>query len=245
MANEREAKMMEAATDALSGRLSELKSSAGQLILKLETDQTLNWPSFLDSYALISGQMNSLLRTMKHEKTPTLKKYITLPLLLSPDRDEELLKMTEHRVQTFSHDLAPDYLRTISDPDIESRHQSYETRASGVVPDQQNKQLSVMDKITKDTLKLISKEREEMDARSAVKSEMEKTFGPEDTNALLAAINHGKGLKASAGPGPMVNRNSPVPGPSVNMGGPQQVNKAPSTIKTNIKAANQVHPYQR
>ena len=95
----------------------------GQLILKLETDQTLNWPSFLDSYALISGQMNSLLRTMKHEKTPALKKYITLPLLLSPDRDEELLKITEHRVQTFSHDLIPDYLRTRPDPELEARHQ--------------------------------------------------------------------------------------------------------------------------
>merc|ERR1719410_2375506 len=131
--------MMEAATEALSGRLAELKSSAGQLILKLETDQTLNWPSFLDSYALISGQMNSLLRTMKHEKTPALKKYITLPLLLSPDRDEELLKITEHRVQTFSHDLIPDYLRTRPDPDIESRHQGYENRAGLIVTDQQTR----------------------------------------------------------------------------------------------------------
>ena len=43
------------------------------------------------------GQMNSLLKQMKHEKTPPLKKYITLPLLLNPDRDEELLKLTEHR----------------------------------------------------------------------------------------------------------------------------------------------------
>ena len=85
MANEREAKQLEAATDALSGRLAELKSSAGQLILKLETDPGLNWPSFLDSYALISGQMNSLLRTMKHEKTPSLKKYIK-ELLLRKDR---------------------------------------------------------------------------------------------------------------------------------------------------------------
>ena len=123
MANEREAKQLESATDALSGRLAELKSSAGQLILKLETDPGLNWPSFLDSYALISGQMNSLLRTMKAEKTPSLKKYITLPLLLSPDRDEELLKITEHRVQTFSHDLIPDYLRTRPDPELEARHQ--------------------------------------------------------------------------------------------------------------------------
>jgi hypothetical protein len=41
--------------------------------------------------------MNSLLKQMKAEKTPQLKKYICLPLLLSPDRDEELLKLSEHR----------------------------------------------------------------------------------------------------------------------------------------------------
>ena len=86
MASEREAKQLEAATEALGGRVADVKSSLGQLIRKMETDPTLNWHSFLDSYALISGQMNSLLKQMRHEKTPLLRKYITLPLLLSPDR---------------------------------------------------------------------------------------------------------------------------------------------------------------
>ena len=179
---------------------------------------------------------------MKHEKTPSLKKYVTLPLLLSPDRDEELLKITEHRVQTFSHDLIPDYLRTRPDPDIETKHQAYEQRAAGVVTDTQSKQLGVMEKITRDTLKLITRDREEMDAKSAGRNEQEKSQSMEDTSALLAAINHGKGLKAVTGPS-LAPR--PSPGP-VSMQQPsQQVSKAPSTIKTNIKAANQVHPYQR
>ena len=86
MGSEREAKQLEAATEALGGRVADVKSSLGQLIRKMETDPTLNWHSFLDSYALISGQMNSLLKQMRHEKTPLLRKYITLPLLLSPDR---------------------------------------------------------------------------------------------------------------------------------------------------------------
>merc|ERR1719410_3363071 len=229
--------MMEAATEALSGRLAELKSSAGQLILKLETDQTLNWPSFLDSYALISGQMNSLLRTMKHEKTPVLKKYITLPLLLSPDRDEELLKITEHRVQTFSHDLIPNYLRTRPDPDIEAKFNLMENRASGASQDQQQKQLMVMEKITRETLKLIARERMEMDSKSSSRPEMETTHSLDDTHDLLAAINTGKGLKTIAPP-VLSTRQSPAP--------VQQMHniKAPSTIKTNIKAANTVHPYQ-
>ena len=74
MASEREAKQLEAATEALGGRVADVKSSLGQLIRKMETDPTLNWHSFLDSYALISGQMNSLLKQMRHEKTPLLRK---------------------------------------------------------------------------------------------------------------------------------------------------------------------------
>lgn len=233
MASEREAKQLEAATEALGGRLADLKSALGQLILKLETDPTLNWHSFLDSYALVSGQMNSLLKQMRHEKTPGLKKYITLPLLLSPDRDEELVKLSEHRVTTFSHDLIPDYLRTRPDPELEARHQLYETRAAAVPLDQQGKMLTVMEKVTRDTLKLVTREREEMEAKSAGRAEQEKSHNVEDTASLLAAINHGKGLKALQPSLP--SRQSPAPGPiHIN------TSKAPSTIKTNIKAANQV-----
>jgi hypothetical protein len=32
-----------------------------------------------------------------------LKKYITLPLLLSSERDEELLKLTEHRYLLYGY----------------------------------------------------------------------------------------------------------------------------------------------
>jgi len=237
MASEREQKQLESGTEALNGRLTDLKSSLGQLILKLETDPNLNWHSFLDSYALISGQMNSLLKQMKHEKTPPLKKYITLPLLLNPDRDEELLKLTEHRVTTFSHDLIPNYLRTRPDPEIESRYSSLETRANGTNQDQQQKMVNMMERITRETLKLIKREREEMESKSNQRSEVETSYSNDDTNTLLAAINNGKGFKTVA---PVVAaRQSPVPTPQ------QMQIKAPSTIKTNIKAANTVHPYQR
>ena len=46
---------------------------------------------------------------MRNRKTETLY------------RDEELVKITEHRVATFSHDLIPDYLRTRPDPELENR----------------------------------------------------------------------------------------------------------------------------
>ena len=54
-------KQLELGTEALGGRICDLKSSLGQLILKLETDPNLNWHSFLDSYALISGILGVLI----------------------------------------------------------------------------------------------------------------------------------------------------------------------------------------
>ena len=104
-AAEREQKMLESSMENPLQRLTSLKGSLNSLIAKVETDPTLNWPKFLDSFAEIGGQMNSLLKNIKSEssKNPPLqyKKYITLPLFLSPDRDEELVKMTEGRVATF------------------------------------------------------------------------------------------------------------------------------------------------
>ena len=104
-AAEREQKMLESSMENLLQRLTSLKGSLNSHIAKVETDPTLNWPKFLDSFAEIGGQMNSLLKNIKSEtsKNPPLqyKKYITLPLFLSPDRDEELVKMTEGRVATF------------------------------------------------------------------------------------------------------------------------------------------------
>merc|ERR1719203_1287388 len=118
-----------------------------------------------------------------------------------------------------------------------SRPEVEKSRAAGVPPDTQSKQLNIMDKVTRDVSKNIARERDEMDNKSNSRPEVEKTQSPDDTAALLAAINHGKGLKESVAPLPTRVSQAPVQQPTMP--------KAPSTIKTNIKAANQVHPYQR
>ena len=46
-----------------------------------------------------------------------LRRYTTLPLSLSADRDDELARLTDQRVATFSHDLVPHYLRTKPEPE--------------------------------------------------------------------------------------------------------------------------------
>ena len=47
-------------------------------------------PSVLDNFALLSGQLNSLGRVLKNEKVPALRNHLLLPIVLSPERDQEL-----------------------------------------------------------------------------------------------------------------------------------------------------------
>jgi hypothetical protein len=46
-----------------------------------------------------------LLKNVKSERTPLLKRYLSIPILLSPERDDTLSKLTDNRVSAFSHDL--------------------------------------------------------------------------------------------------------------------------------------------
>lgn len=49
-----------------------------------------NRPSVLDNFALLSGQLNTINKLLKNEKTPSFRHQVIIPLLLSPDRDEDL-----------------------------------------------------------------------------------------------------------------------------------------------------------
>ena len=64
---EREQKMLDNSMENLLTRLTDLRRSMASMINKIETDPTLNWPSFLNSLALISGQMNSLMNDEEYQ----------------------------------------------------------------------------------------------------------------------------------------------------------------------------------
>uniref|UniRef100_A0A2K6P036 Mediator of RNA polymerase II transcription subunit 8 n=1 Tax=Rhinopithecus roxellana TaxID=61622 RepID=A0A2K6P036_RHIRO len=115
---QREEKQLEASLDALLSQVADLKNSLGSFICKLENEYgRLTWPSVLDSFALLSGQLNTLNKVLKHEKTPLFRNQVIIPLVLSPDRDEDLMRQTEGRVPVFSHEVVPDHLRTKPDPE--------------------------------------------------------------------------------------------------------------------------------
>lgn len=57
---QREEKQLDSALETIIQRVNDLKQSLASMILKVENEyDTMNWPSFLDNYALISGQVSN------------------------------------------------------------------------------------------------------------------------------------------------------------------------------------------
>lgn len=135
---------------------------------ELAADLSLYWPgcfesrpSVLDNFALLSGQLNTINKVLKNEKTPSYRSQVIIPLLLSPDRDEELLvsvftdslwwwhrnwvfkvrafllwqRLTEQRVPVFSHEIVPDHLRTKPDPEVEEQEKHLSAEAARIGPE--------------------------------------------------------------------------------------------------------------
>ncbi|XP_063237495.1 mediator of RNA polymerase II transcription subunit 8 [Bacillus rossius redtenbacheri] len=259
---QREEKQLESALDAIIMRVNDLKNSIGSMLMKLEHEyETLHWPTFLDNFALMSGHLATLSKMLSHDKCPPLRSLTALPLLLSPDRDEELARLTEHRVHTFSHDLVPDYLRTKPEPEVEARTAQMELKAAGLSYEAAQKQITAYVKVVTNVWEIVSKAREEWETETGARSGAVQTSSVSDTHTLVAAVGMGKGLKAviqpPVQPGPQGMMVAPVGRPGA--GGPQQpgqmnpnqpgqmgaMGKAPGAIKTNIKAATQIHPYNR
>ena len=59
---QREEKQLESALDLLIQRVNDIKTGIAALIFKIETEyETFSWPSLLESFALISGHVSSLI----------------------------------------------------------------------------------------------------------------------------------------------------------------------------------------
>ena len=174
--------------------------------------------------------------------------------MLSPDRDEVLANLTQGRVPIFSHDIVPDYLRTKPAPLAEQKMLQNEQKANSLTNEAASKQVAQYNKVVSHVLEIVSKQREDWEIDSSSRAGIQQTSSISDTHALVAAVGMGKGLKISipmsipGGPGNMMVPPAirpPAAMSSVSPGGVNQLGKAPSAIKTNIKSAMQVHPFQR
>uniref|UniRef100_A0A8C6LDX0 Mediator of RNA polymerase II transcription subunit 8 n=1 Tax=Nothobranchius furzeri TaxID=105023 RepID=A0A8C6LDX0_NOTFU len=268
---QREEKQLEASVDTLISLVAHVKNALQSFIAKLENEyERLTWPSVLDNFALLSGQLNTINRLLKNEKTPSFRSQVIIPLVLSQERDDDLAKLTEKRVPVFSHEIVPDYLRTKPDPEVEEQEKQLSAEAARIGPDAAQKQIQTLNKMCSNLLEKLNNPREDRDAESAASRQNKASFNPSDTNALVAAVAFGKGLSKCRPPGP-VAPGIPGQGPMMSggptlqqvtiggaagqqagMGGPVapqqlgQPGKIPSSIKTNIKSASgSIHPYNR
>ena len=226
-------------------------------------------PPLQCSFALLSGQLNTLNKVLKHEKTPLVRNQVVIPLVLSPDRDEDLMRQTGGRISVFSHEVDPDHLRTKPDPKVEEQEKQLTTDATHVGADAAQKQIQSLNKMCSNLLEKINKEERESESGGLWPNK--QTFNPADTNALVAAVAFGKGLSnwrpsGSSGPsrpgqpgtGTVLtgasglqqmqmagapNQQQPMLR-GVQMAQAGQPGKMPSGINTNIKSAS-MHPYQQ
>lgn len=240
---DREDRQLPLVIDATISKLTDVKNSLATFLFKLENEtnfDAMSWPSALDSFATINSQINVVMRFLRGENTPNLRNRILLPLLLNPERDEALAKLTENRVQAFNHEMVPSYLRTKPEPEIEAQERAIQTKVATSNHEQTQKLINSTNKIISTTLDAIKATRESIESDPISRAGHQQTYSTQDTNAIIAAIMVGKGLK-----GPLSGMEPPkqiaqtiaqVPkGPAAG--------KIPSTIKTNIKTTT--HPYQR
>nr|CAI5845320.1 unnamed protein product [Callosobruchus analis] len=257
---QREEKQLESALEAIIQRVNDLKQSIAAMIFKMENEyDTMNWPTFLDNYALLSGQLTSLSKVLSNDKCPVLRNLTVLPVHLSPERDEQLIQLTEGRVTTFAHDLVPDYLRTKLEPLAENKMLQLEHKAQNLQYDNAQKQITTYQKVISHVWDIVSKAREEWEVESSSRGNAQQNSSVADTHLLVAAVGMGKGLKMGPNPNGQPNPTSGgmMVTPQGRAGGPpgpgqmppnsqgMSINKAPSAIKTNIKSAAQMHPYGR
>lgn len=238
--------------DSLISRVAHLKSALHGFIYKLENEfERLEWPSVLDNFALVSGQLNTINKLLRNEKTPSFRNQVIIPLELSPDRDDELAKLTEQRVPVFSHEIVPDHLRTKPDPEVEEQEKQLNTEAARIGPEVAQKQIQTLNKLCSNLLEKLNNPRDDRDPESAAMRQTKASFNPGDTIALVGAVAFGKGLSKCRAPGPVGAGPLMSGGPTlqqVTIGGPpgQPGGKIPSSIKTNIKSASgSMHPYNR
>uniref|UniRef100_H3CNX1 Mediator of RNA polymerase II transcription subunit 8 n=1 Tax=Tetraodon nigroviridis TaxID=99883 RepID=H3CNX1_TETNG len=266
---QREEKQLETSVESLISRVAHVKAALHSFIYKLENEyERLMWPSVLDNFALLSGQLNTINKLLRNEKTPSFRNQVIIPLLLSPDRDEDLAKLTEQRLPVFSHEIVPDYLRTKPDPEVEEQEKQLSAEAARMgVEVAQQKQIQALNKVCSGLLEKLNNPREERDAESISLRQNKQYFNPADTNTLVGAVAFGRGLSKCRPAGPVAPGH---PGPGTMMGGgtalqqaaigggavqqagsvvPQQQGqqgKMASSIKTNIKSASSsMHPYNR
>lgn len=180
-------KVLDTSVEDLVSRARELKSALEQFLMKIEREHSnLTWPTVLDSFALLSGQMSSLFNLLQSEKIAPLQNYPVIPLRLSQDDDPFLQNLTEMRLMSLNHAVVPDYLRTKAIPEVEQTEKQM-SQDGNATSDTAVKTFNKLCDRTLDKLKQLQMTRSDPQLKG-----IKPTFNQNDTIQLIAAVNYGK-----------------------------------------------------
>lgn len=248
MMNPREEKTFESSIDQLIDYVKAIKESLQVFINKIDHESgRLDWNEVLDSFSSVCSQMNTLMRFSRKNKTIFSGNKVILPLMLSLETDEDLIKLTEARVPVVNHEMVPNYLRTKPDPEVEENELAVQTKLRPYInmdvstknrfiyTDAVNKLVNTFNKITTNIENYISSVKQQ-----SWNDEKKPTYLKNETSDLISAISLGVGLRPgtaavrSSGPdASYINRANLGPANNANVGGA----KAPE-LKTNIINSN-------
>uniref|UniRef100_H2Z0L4 Mediator of RNA polymerase II transcription subunit 8 n=1 Tax=Ciona savignyi TaxID=51511 RepID=H2Z0L4_CIOSA len=193
-----EAKVLEVSVDSLILRAKDIRKALEDFLFKITHEHhMLTWPTVLDNFALLSGQISMLLNAMKSEKMPALRNYPIVPLRLCQDPDPHLLKLTEGRVSLLSHAEVPDYLRTKPDPAVEQAERQLIAEV-GMPTDYAaiaQTQVSMFNKQCSKVLEKVKMARANWRADTVTSRNNLHSFNPKATEELVATAYYGRGLK--------------------------------------------------
>lgn len=187
-------KIIETALENLIGRITDIKISLQNFLFKLE-HEPMSWPTVLDNFALLSGQINTLNKLLSNERMPELRNLCILPLSVSQEKDDDLEMFSERRMMFFNHEVVPDALRTKYEPEVEREEQQLGLEAAAFTVDEASAVVTSLNELVTSVLDLVQSSRDEWEAESAGHEQTELLPSANDSNILIAAITQGAGLR--------------------------------------------------
>jgi len=227
------------ALSSIEQKALEIRCSLDELLSLLNMDDKVPWPEMLDKLATLAHSYSQL-QTAMHRKSSTLsagsedlgsllRSHVILPQQLSIDIDSVLEQVTEGRVNTWNHDVLPEYLRTKLTQDVDNEELALENEKNTKGgADMTNKQIAALNRhVELLTASLPDARIGLTDAQSNAPN-----FAQGDTQRLVRAVILGEQLN------PNLRRpesTGSVPGPGQSVGVSPAKTTTPATLQQTIR----------
>ncbi|CAH8493094.1 unnamed protein product [Schistosoma mattheei] len=174
-----------------------LKQKIQDLVIKAETQgDQCDWPRYLSTLALCASELSEIRKILESDRFSNEHTLVLTPMLLNPEQDSNLAKITEERLSLFNHDTVPQYLRTKLDPKVESECSSQTTRAAGIPSEQVNKLINLSNRAIDCSLKEINLLKQDLEADFSDRQN-KISSNLDDLATLVNIISHKKGPNTS------------------------------------------------